>query len=317
MVTNSFIQNQLGGGRITNVVDEILSRNPNAAGLVINWQCFGSNGQEKADYSRGVLERFNRCASSANKHVKIITNPRMVNFSTNPHYADYFEGAYSVNENGGVVTGPFNEPATAEKIVINHYQTKSREEYLIKRNRGRADILDNDVYLDEDFKNFDRNDEFDDGILKYRDERAKVYQPPDNSHADERLFDALAKNLSPTLLPNTPQEFYAGKMETFLTCRAVSAYLQKKLTDATPAKFFEEAALVAILKSLKSMTFADARLLLSELPELLTLPYPVVDDLRKACIQFIPLMMNVMRLNNSWLNYVELDYIQRLLKIQK
>ena len=316
MATNSFIQNQLGGRRITNVVDEILSRNPNAAGLAANLYAFGSNGQEKADYTRGVLERFNRCASSANKHVKIITNPRMINFSTNPHYADYFEGAYSVNENGGVVTGSFNEPATAEKIVINHYHTKSREEYVAKVQRGNADHVDN-RYNMKDFEPRDRNEKFDDGILKYREERAKVYQPPDNSHTDERVFDALAKNLSPTLMPNTPSEFYAGKMETFLTCRAVAAYLQTKLTDAAPAKFFEEAAIKAILKSIGQMSFADARLLLSELPNLLRLSYPVVEELRGACIQFIPLMMNVMRLNNSWLNYVELDYIQRLLKIQK
>ena len=275
------------------------------------------------------MERFTRRAPTdwtsplgkdflgGNAHVKTIANPRIIHFIYSAHYPVYFESRYSINENGGVATW-CNIPPTAEKIVTNHYNTKSQEEYKIKHNRGRADILDKDIYyLEEEFKNFDRNEIFDDGILKYRNKRAKNFRLPDNSHADERLFDALAKNLSPTLLPNTPQEFYAGKMETFLTCRAVSAYLQKKLTDATPAKFFEEAALVAILKSLKSMTFADARLLLSELPELLTLPYPVVDDLRKACIQFIPLMMNVMRLNNSWLNYVELDYIQRLLKIQK
>ena len=41
---------------IAEVVDEILARDKNAAALGINWQCFGSNGEETADYSRGVLE---------------------------------------------------------------------------------------------------------------------------------------------------------------------------------------------------------------------------------------------------------------------
>ena len=41
---------------IVETVDEILSQAPNAAGVIINWQFFGSNGHERADFSRGVLE---------------------------------------------------------------------------------------------------------------------------------------------------------------------------------------------------------------------------------------------------------------------
>ncbi len=165
----------------------------------------------------------------------------------------------------------------------------------------------------------DRNDEFDDGILRYRAERAKTFQPPDKSRADERLFTALATNLSPTLVPTTPPQFYAGKMETFLTCRAVAAYLKTRLTDDAPAKFFEEASLVAILRTIASggMSLADARLLIRELPDLLPLPYPVVNDLRGACLQIIPQMMNVMRVNWMWKDFTDLDYLQRLLKTWK
>ena len=303
-------------GAIIDVVDEILSHDPNAAGLAINWQLFGSNGEEKADYSRGVLERFTRREDKINKHVKTIANPRVINFFGNPHSAIYFEGCYAVNESGEVVNGPFNETATANKIIINHYHTKSREEYDLKSSRGYApNILSENPYPQKKFEGHDKNDEFDDGILKYRDARAENFQLPDKSHADTRLFAALAENLSPTLLPNTPQDFYAGKVETFLTCRAVAAYLQTKLTDEAPAKFFEEASLKALLKAVKVGTsFADIRLVLSELPNLLTLPYPEVKKLREACLHIIPQMMQVMRYNNSWLYYVELDYIQRLLK---
>ncbi len=134
------------------------------------------------------------------------------------------------------------------------------------------------------------------------------------AHVNERLFNALASNLSPTLIPTTPPQFYAGKMETFLTCRAVAAYLKTKLNDDTPAKFFEEASLKAILRAFNGMTFTDARLLLRELPNFLGLPYPVVKDLRNACLQLIPQMMNVMHLNGMWKDYVEFDYLQNLLK---
>ncbi len=312
---DEFIYPKLTGGAIIDVVDEILSRDSNAAGLAINWQLFGSNGEEKADYSRGVLERFTRREDKINKHVKTVANPRVINFFGNPHSAIYFEGVYVIDETGEVVNGPFNETATADKIVINHYHCKSWEEYRTKRGRGIATNITGPNYSDKQFEGHDKNDEFDDGILKYRDARAENFRPPDKSHADEKLFAALAKNLSPTFLPNTPQDFYTGKVETFLTCRAVAAYLQTRLTDTAPAKFFEEASLKALLKAVKVGTsFADMRLLLSELPNLLSLSYPEVEELRGTCLHIIPQMMNVMRLNSRWQDFVELDYIQRLLK---
>ena len=123
------------------------------------------------------------------------------------------------------------------------------------------------------------------------------------------------KNLAPTLLPNTPPQFYSGKLETFLTCRAVAAYLKTRLTDDAPAKFFEKASLVGILRSLIGMSFADARLFVRELPNLLNLPYPETKDLRNAAAQIVPQMMNTMRINSMWREFVETDYINDLLKI--
>ncbi len=99
---------------IVEVVDEILSGNANAAGLAINWHCFGSNGHETADYSKGVLERFTRRAPNdwsfilnsqpvgGNPHVKTITNPRAISVS-GIHCPTYFEGLCAVNEYGTIV----------------------------------------------------------------------------------------------------------------------------------------------------------------------------------------------------------------------
>ena len=240
------------------------------------------------------------------------------------HCASYFEESYAVNSNNEIKRTPGHmRPPLTDKIVVHHYHTKSLEEYVIKRQRGRADRFtetdNNNVqfYSDAQFKSHDANDEFDDGILRYRDERAKTYQPPDMAHANERLFSALASNLSPTLMPLTPPNFYAGKMETFLTCRAVSSHLKTKLTDEAPAKFFEETSLKAILKALNGMSLTDARLLFSELPALLNLPYPVVNEVRIACLNIIPQMMNVMHLNDRLKDYFELEYLQRLLQTWK
>lgn len=283
---DEFIYPKINQAGIVEVVDEILSQDPNAAGVTIHWQIFGSNGQEKADYSRGVLERFtcrakkHRTSHFANAHYKTTANPRAIDTMYNPHKPIYFEGRYAINEKGDIVTTPFNWTVVVEKIVVHHYFTKSLEEYLKKKGRGFADKPGN--YGDEKFGYYDLNEEFDDSILAYRDARAKIYQPPDTSHTNERLLTALERNLSPVLKADTPPEFYAGKMEMFLTCRAVAAYLKTKLADDKQAKFFEETALKAVLKSLEQRyTFAEAGLLVKELPKLLKLPYPAVEELRK------------------------------------
>ena len=67
--------------------------------------------------------------------------------------------------------------------------------------------------------------------------------------------------------------------------------------------------------SVNGMTFADARLLIRELPNLLTLPYPVVKDLRNFSLQIISQMLNAIKTNGSWKDYVELDFIRDLIKI--
>ena len=312
-------------GSIADVVDEILSGKQNAAGVAINWQLYGSNGHETADYSKGVLERFTHRApknfsarlpsniTGGNVHVKTLADPRKINFVAHPHFPVYFETCHSVNENGKSVQGYNNNPVTADKIALNHYYTKSHEEFTSKQTRGRSDTLSK--YDNEWFDVYDRNDEFDDGILHYRAARAKNFRPPDKSRAAEKLLNALMVNLSPTLLPNTPQEFYRGKLETFLTCRAVASYLQTRITDSAPAKFFEEAALKAIPRTFNGMNLAESRLFLRELPDLLSLKYPVVDDIRRAALQIVPQLINVFHMNNLWRDYSELNYLQRLLKI--
>jgi len=301
---------------IVEVVDEILSRDTNAAGLAVNWQCFGSNGQEKADFSRGVLERFTRrapsnwtrsTAPSGNELIKTLANPRMISHIINPHFAFYFEGVFAVNENGSFVQNAFNEPVTADKIVVNHYFTKSHEEYLQKMNRGRSDILSK--RSEENFNSHDRNEVFDDGILNYRAARAENFSFESEADKLNRVTEALTDTLTA----------YADgakfSVETALTCRAVSSYLLEKFPrDADVWQICEEASLDAILKSLHGMRLAEARLLIRELPKLLRLPYPAVNDLRGVSLQVISQVMDAMHLNNMWSGYVELDYIRDMLE---
>ena len=296
--------------------------------MAINWHVFGSNDEDKADYSRGVLERFTRRApndwyipsehgkkdAQGNIHVKLILNPRRVDhFNNTPHCPLYIDDKYCVNENGNIVKGPFNNPVTAEKIVINHYHMKSKEEYETKISRGRPTmIVDTRQHYDVIT---DRNEEFDDWILKYRNEREKIYRPFDKSALVERVLTALMKSISPMLLPNTPQNFYAGKLETFLTFCAVSSWLKDKLADDTQSKFFEETALKAITKALSSeLTLTDKVLFIKELPALLSLPYPIVKELRGGSLKIISELKEEFHSKDIWKDYIVMDYLKDILK---
>ena len=317
------------GGIITEVVDEILSQNPNAAGLAIHWQIFGSNGQERADYSCGVLERFTRRAPSdwfvstntqgilypkGNCFIKSIVNPRKVNFFDDPHKANYFEGFYSVDEHSNKVVNSACLPIVTEKIVVNHYYTKSREEYNNRNIRGRASKIINSNYNKEGFNRSDRNEIFDDGILKYRAARADLFSLEGSGEKFNRVLETLTKILSAYVSDNTPREFFIGKMETALTCRAVSTYLREKFPHNERLRIYEEASLAAILKSLDGIKLSDTRLLISELPNLLCLPYPVVKEIRNAAIEIISLTMDFMRKNEFWKDFSDLDLLRRLLR---
>lgn len=302
------------GQSITEVVDEVLSNDSRATALVINRQVFGSNHRRTADYDRGVLDRFTRRAPSdwfeppadetppaGNIFVKTIANPRYIRFIINPHFAYFFEGKFAVNSAGGRVPYWGNEPILADKIVINDYVTKSREEF-----NERA--VDTNL-----FSKNDRNDERDTGILEYRDKRMETYTPP-KKFDRESYFQLLEKTLLPAVRADVPDEFFEGKLETFLTCRSLSGILRRSFPKDNRGKFMEEASLRALNRThFTKMSFSEIMLMISAMPHILGLPYPVVDDIRKNCMSFVRQIMGDMHRAGRWDRFVELgNYLDLL-----
>lgn len=60
----------------------------------------------------------------------------MLSTSDNAHAFRYAEPYHAENVLGMHVPGPFADPPTAEVLVINHYLTKSKEDFLEKIKRG-------------------------------------------------------------------------------------------------------------------------------------------------------------------------------------
>ena len=338
---------------ITAVVDEILAGKPDAAALVANWRIYGSNYHDTADYTKSVQERFTRCEKVINHHVKTIADPRKIVFIWNPHFAMYFKDYFAVNENGATVLQLFNEELTADKIVINHYYTKSREEFANKLQRGIADTQHNQY----EFSNFSHdnksNEVFNDEILKYRDARKNLLVPAGGDIVEtftdinfpncERLLRAVSSNLLPGFTSDdaqeffnnpqnryeyfemlvkffsvAPQDFFDGRTETFLTCFAVSSFLKDNFVDEELGSLLEEFSLNGLCKSLAAgVNSYEVNIFLRELPKILALPYPAVNELRSAGIKLIPQLTSTYRTYNptDWIEFIYMNYILNMLKV--
>ena len=157
------------GKNIVETVDDILNASPSAAALAIHWQHFGSNGHDKADYSRGVLERFTRrapCDWVFNSVVKPIFKPQFALPFRNIHCVNFSDGSYTVNETGKRVAGTHIMSIHTDKIVLNHYHCKSREEYSLRKIRGAVRVKTYNKYTEDTFNKYDQNGVFDDSILR-------------------------------------------------------------------------------------------------------------------------------------------------------
>ena len=304
---------------VVEVVDKILSRDPKAAALGINWQCFGSNGEETADYSRGVLERFTRRAPSdwtifnenapsiGNIYIKSIVNPRLADFMRSPHFALYFNDWKSINTDGNETWEAGNHPICADKIVINHYFTKSKEEYATKKMPKGSIAVKENYYDMKGFHLHDHNEVFDDDILKYRLARAENFTLETDAERISRVKNTLVDTL--ILPPDTPAEFFVEKMETFLTCRAVA----EKLGDSM-AEEYSLMQICQVLSVANTVNYAELQLLISVLPDILPRPFKIVKSIiRILSLKFLPVMIDVNKQAATWSKVRELRYLQRLL----
>jgi Glycosyltransferase family 92 len=129
-------------------------------GLGVSWRIFGSNGH--LTKPNGLLiENFTQASPKTwheNSHIKSIVQPaktRRTNY--NPHSFLYQDGFGCVSEDFKLVKNAWTAHCS-EKLRLNHYFTKSREEFELKVKRGRADVSDPNIKgrSMEDFENFDR-----------------------------------------------------------------------------------------------------------------------------------------------------------------
>lgn len=125
---DEFLYTTRNGGDLKDFLTNFLD----VPGIAVNWQMFGCGGHILRP-QESVLSSFKKCAASGNRHVKIIVRPELTLRVVNPHEAKYASGGLAVNERRVPVTGPRSEPPSIENIRINHYWTKSVEEFFLKK----------------------------------------------------------------------------------------------------------------------------------------------------------------------------------------
>jgi hypothetical protein len=121
-----------------NITNNLRQKLP--AGIAISWLQFGYSGHYSKP-SGFVIENYTRRDSEIHVLVKSIVNPRTVLLFTNPHVATHLFGLWTINEKGIKLKKPIiqeKSDRSVNEIRINHYFTKSYEEYLQKCERNRA-----------------------------------------------------------------------------------------------------------------------------------------------------------------------------------
>lgn len=154
---------------IVEIISEIVyNSGRGACGVGINWALYGSSHLLKRVPGL-VMDNFIYRAEITHWSsvlVKTICNPRMVVDYISPHYPLYKIGGYSVGESDGKRQyGWYHHNVAYKNVRVNHYFTKSKQEYIKKHNRGLADRIGK--YDDLMFEKHDLND--------IKDEAMKVY----------------------------------------------------------------------------------------------------------------------------------------------
>ena len=313
---DEFIYPQNTDKSIVEIVDKILNEQDTKhnSGLAINWMMYGSNNLEKADYSKGVLERFTKRAETMHEFVKTVANPRQIDYMLTPHYMIYFGELNDVYESLII-----KEP----RILVNHYSLRSREEYKKKIGFSAA-YGHTTTHTKKTFTHKMNNDVFDDSILTYFAKRRKIRGEIHKEEIDDlKLFRTMMAAIEPILKMEISEDFFVGKMETFLTCRVLIAYLRDKgLFKPETAQNAETLILTAINLTLhKERSIAGLQMLLREFPEILSSKNPQIERILDSCIiqvdklkKAVHSQINEATKSNIWEKWKRIHELSRLLK---
>jgi hypothetical protein len=100
----------------------------------LNWVIYGSLGILNRT-SNSLLKMFTNRNSKTDNHIKVIVDAKSYNVMVLPHNTNNT----SMDTNGNRITGPFNPNGPMDVAYINHYHCKTKEDWMLRCERGRVD----------------------------------------------------------------------------------------------------------------------------------------------------------------------------------
>lgn len=148
--TDEFLYSQRGS------LSLLLESYENYSAVAVNWILFGSNGHKTKEPGL-VIERFTKRAKETDRHVKTILQPHLtIGTGNNAHYFKLESPA--VNEYKELLPEEYyHTKPTSDIFRINHYHTKSKEEYIIRKSYIDVDGVNRGTVEDR-FKGHDVNE---------------------------------------------------------------------------------------------------------------------------------------------------------------
>ncbi|MBR1420179.1 MAG: glycosyltransferase family 2 protein [Selenomonadaceae bacterium] len=257
------------------------------AGLSMNWRMFGTSGLEKYE-PIDVIERFTRRAPDnyyENLHIKTIANPRRIFYMPFPHNAQYMIYSECCDENLFFVRNPANERNPSDKIQVNHYYTKSVEEYSQKYSRGRADCpLDRNEM--QAFKQ-ELNIVEDIGLRNLWCQLKSQPLPQPIDHSSRKILENINTMLKPFMESDIPIQNFQGQVTTLMTC--FFTIERCDLISPTNKSRLRNMVLEFLTKSISTRTTViDLTLLLAILPQILCTEFPATKEFLSTFKMYLP-----------------------------
>jgi hypothetical protein len=120
---------------------DVLTEYEDAPGVGVCRAFFGPSGHvTKPDglVIESYLRRLTKHRGSS--FVKSVVDPQRTARAMNPHYFEFADGARAVDENHEPIEEQYAKTLSYDKLRINHYWTRSEEEWRAKASRLRPDL---------------------------------------------------------------------------------------------------------------------------------------------------------------------------------
>jgi hypothetical protein len=106
-------------------------------GIGMNWRLFGDSGL-KTQTEKSVLNRFTKTQLIGNQHIKTIFDVKCFKDFIQCHSIQPLPGYNILSTDGRIIQGAFNKEPNLDVIQLNHYKSKTFEEFQEIMKRGRA-----------------------------------------------------------------------------------------------------------------------------------------------------------------------------------